>query len=979
LRAFLLRLADEVYILRFTTHHIVSDGWSLLVFSRELGVTYTALAAGSRPGLPELKMQYVDFARWQKARLQDEVVQKQLGYWRQQLADSPNLLALPTDYPRPPVQTFQGGHDVLVLPAALAGNLKTLSQRQGATPFMTMLAAFYLLLSRYSGQDDIAVGSPIAGRNRQELEPLIGVFINMLVLRTDVSGTPTFLELLQRVRQVTLTAYSNQDIPFEKLIEELHPNRDPSYTPLFQVLFNMLNFIPAMGPVESQMAGIKAESVNDPGIGSNFDLTLYVLEERDGLRLRLVYNAALFRPERMRTLLEQYQFLLEQIVAQPEAVISQYALVLPAMAPLLPNPAAPLPKTRHESIPARFAAQAERLPEQIAVQDDYDVWTYRELHARSNQLAQYLRANGVQPGSIVAVYGYRNASLVWALLGILKAGAAFTMLDPEYPAARLVEQLQLAQPSAWLQLEAAGEPPAEVRTLVEGLAGVRLVLPRLAYIDMDGLFDRYATADPDWEIAPDGLLYLLFTSGTTGKPKGILGTMPPVSHFLDWHCRTFGLNESDHFTMLSGLAHDPLLRDIFTPLWLGATLYIPDAQQITAPNQLVEWFSRNRITVSHLTPPMGQLLLNAGAAGQQLPAWRYAFFGGDVLPARLAQLFQMFAPTVTCVNYYGATETPQAMGYFVVPRESDVTYPGEIMPLGQGIDGVQLLVLNAGGQLAGVGEVGEIVIRTPYLTQGYKDDVSLTASRFGVNPATGMADDRLYRTGDLGRYLADGQVQFAGRADQQVKIRGFRIELGEIEAVLSQHPHVQKAFVLALEEEPGEKRLVAYVVPAAQAVLEAKELREYVRGKLPAYMIPAAYVLVDHIPLTPNSKVDRRALPKPDQNRQEAEIVSPQTPMETLLADIWKDLLRINQVSLYDNFFDLGGHSLLAIQFVSRVEERTGTRIDPTTIRYQTLGQLAAHCSPAELSAVPLPDAPEVEGKPAPKLFTNIRRLVSKK
>lgn len=977
-RALLIRLTDDVHVFHVTMHHIVADGWSIGLFVRELAAFYEAFSTGQPAALPDLRVQYADFVYWQQKWLQTAAVESQLAYWRQQLAGSPPLLELPTDYPRPPVQTFRGGHQIVSLPVELSAAVRDFSQRQGVTLFMTLLSAFYVLLGRYTGQDDIPVGSPIAGRNRQEIEDLIGVFINTLVLRADLSGSPTFFELLKRVRQVTLDAYANQDVPFEKLVEELRPSRDASYTPLFQVLYNMLNF----GQNEIKITGLEVETISDLDIGSNFDMTLYAIEEGARIKFWLVYNADLFRHERIVLLLEQYRQLLEQAVTHPDEPIATYSLVSPGSETYLPDPTQPLRVEWEGAVHTRFMQQAQDFPDRVALVDRYTTWTYHQLDARSSQLAHYLHAQGVRPGDVVAVYGHRSLPLVWALLSILKAGCAFTVLDPDYPPTRLVEQLELAKPTGWIHLETAGPMSEVLQTFIQQLNICKFVLPHPARPREGDFLASFDTTAPNVEVDPDGLMYILFTSGTTGRPKGILGTLRPVSHFLKWHSETFDLSQSDNFSMLSGLAHDPLLRDIFTPLWVGGTLYIPDPQAISSPDLLLEWMRENRITVTHLTPPLAQLLTEAGYGGDNLPDLRYAFFGGDVLTQNLAVRFQEFAPNATSVNYYGATETPQAMGFYVVPKvdlaNGDIGKP-PIVPVGRGIADVQLLVLNPAGGLAGIGELGEIAIRTPYLTRGYINDETLTQTRFVTNPFTGADDDRLYRTGDLGRYLPDGNLEFLGRADQQVKIRGFRVELGEIEAALVEHPVVQKALVTAFEGTPGDKQLLAYFIAQGEPAPQASELREFLRNRLPAYMIPSAYIALDVFPLTPNGKIDRRALPRPEQGYRDSEqsIVVPQTEIEVLLAEIWRGILHIEQIGIYDNFFDLGGHSLQVMQVVHQVEARTGRRIDPAALRFQTLGQLAAAFEGVELAA---PAERDEETEDTPKnLLANLRRMVSKK
>jgi amino acid adenylation domain-containing protein len=934
-RAALVQLTAEESVLLVSMHHIVSDGWSMGVFFRELAALYAAFSSGKASPLPELPVQYTDFAVWQRQWLQGEVLEQQLAYWKQQLAGSPPRLELPADRPRPLTQTYRGARQALVLPPPLSDALRALSQREGVTLFMTLLAAFQTLLSRYTGQPDILVGSPIAGRNRVATEGLIGFFVNTLVLRTDLSGEPTFRQLLHRVREVASEAYMHQDLPFERLVEELQPERILSHSALFQVFFNMLN----LGDHRLELPGCVAERFPTPAVESKFDLTLYVRDQHGGLHFSLVYNTDLFGQERMAEMLAQWRQLLAQIVAQPDERIDRYSLVTPAAAARLPNPAQRLRATWEGAVQARFSAQARRVPDQMAVVDTCHAWTYAELEARSNQLANYLGAHGLQPQEVVAIYAHRSSALVWALLGVLKAGGAFLILDPGYPTSRLIECLRAAKPRAWIQLEAAGSlPEALAECAATSACRCRVELPRRPTATAGGRFADYSTDDPEVTVGPDDLAYLAFTSGSTGQPKGILGGHRPISHFLSWYCRTLELSAADRFSMLSGLSHDPLLRDIFTPLWLGATLYIPELEDLLSPGHLAAWAGQRALSLMHLTPALGHLLTDTAAGASLprshapvLPSLRYACFGGDVLTLHEVSRLRALAPGVTCVNFYGTTETPQAVGFFIIPPADVVeppygpTSPGfnGIVPVGRGIQDVQLLVLNGARQVVGIGEVGEIYVRTPYLSQGYLADAVLTQARFLVNPFTHVADDRLYRTGDLARYLPDGNVAFLGRRDDQVKLRGFRLELGEVEAVLRQHPAVREAVVMVREDVPGDTRLVVYLVLHPGQASTTQELRPFVQQRLPDYMVPTAFVPVDALPLTPNGKVDRHALPIPDPSAllRERPSFPPRTPVEAILAGIWAEVLGLPQVGVENNFFELGGHSLKATQVISRVRQ----------------------------------------------------------
>jgi amino acid adenylation domain-containing protein len=891
---------------------------------RELTELYQDYCAGRPPTLSELPVQYGDFVAWQRQWLQSDVLETELSYWRQQLKDVNTVVDLPADSMRPPIQSFRGGMKSLQLDPSLSESLKALSNQNDATLFMTLLAAFKVLLYKYTGQEDILVGSPIAGRNHAELEGLIGLFLNTLTLRTDLSGAPSFNELVKRIREVTLGAYTHQDLPFEKLLEELQPKRDLSRTPLFQIFFNMFNF----ADTKIDMPDLKIKLLAPPAVLSKFDLTLYVEDWENELRFDLVYNADLFDEGRMAEMLEQFNSLLGQITARPQEQINNYSLITRTAKEILPDPTRPLRDDWEGAVHERFSRQARRVGSKTALTDKDDVWSYQELDARTNQLANYLTSKGVNKGDVVAIYAHRSATLVWALLGVLKAGAAFVVLDPAYPSARLMDFLRVSPPRGWLEIEAAGALPAELEEFVAGLnLPCRLTLPRRSVAAASQFLKDSSTEQPAVEVGPDDLAYVAFTSGSTGMPKGILGRHGPLTHFQPWLEQTFHLSESDRFSLLSGLAHDPLHRDVFTPLQMGATICIPDPEDIGVPGRLPEWMNEAAITVTHLTPAMAQLLTEApaGAALCEVPTLRYAFLVGDVLTRRDVARLRLLSPSVTPVNYYGSTETQRAVSYFVCEpqTESEASLNGrlkEILPLGRGIEDVQLLVLNTSLQLAGIGEVGEVYVRSPHLARGYQGDEALTSERFLGNPFGQTANDRLYKTGDLGRYMPDGNVEPLGRADLQVKIRGFRVELGEIEAVLGMHTDVREAVVIAREDTPGDKRLVAYIVSQQNQTPAGSELRSFLKGKLPEYMLPAAFVILDALPLTPNGKVDRRALPAPDEMSagNETDYVGPRSPLEQRLVDIWAEVLHLERVGIHQNFFDLGGHSLLATQLISR-------------------------------------------------------------
>jgi len=941
LRASLLQLNPNECIFMLTIHHIVSDGWSRGILQRELSTYYASFSTQqSEPALPELPIQYADFAAWQREQLHGEVLEGHLAYWREHLEGAPALLELPTDFTRPASQSYKGDHVEAKLPDSLARQLTNLSNAENATLFMTLLTAFKILLQRYTGQADIVVGTPMVNRSHIEVENLIGYFLNNLALRTNLSGDVTFRELLGRVRETTLGAYSNQGLPFERLVQELQPHRDLSYTPIFQIFFNMF-----FDEGQFELANLETNSITQDEIevGSKFDLTMYVRKSANEIYFSLVYKTALFRRDRMVEALDQYIQLLQHIVENPDSCISEFSLATPHANRVLPDPTASLSDHWVGAVHTQFSKLARRYPTQTAITDSHSNWTYQELEARSNQLAHYLIANNIQPGTVVAIYGHRSASLVWAWLGILKAGAAFVNLDPAYPADRLIEYLDISKPKGLIQIEAAGSLTEELTQYADRLS-CRITLPHLSQAANNDLLVQYPSTLPGINIGSDDTAYIAFTSGSTGKPKGVRGRHGPLSHFLPWQADVFNLSRIDRFSMLSGLSHDPLQRDIFTALWVGATICIPDPEMIGSQGYLAEWMQKEKITFAHMTPPMSQILTETAPANHILPQLRYAFYVGDKLTRQHVTDLQKLAPHAMCINSYGSTETQRAVGYhWLRPDSMDNSKP--IYPLGKGMPDVQLLVLNKIHQLAGIGEIGEIYVRSPHLAGGYIGDDGLTKIKFITNPFTNIEGDWLYRTGDLGRYQPDGIVEFAGRADRQIKIRGFRIEPGEIEYALAQHPLIRQAVVMARDDVSGGYGLVAYLVVNEHTNnISIEDIRAFLKERFPNYMIPTAYVKIHALPITPNGKINYRDLPPPPVSnvKPEGNFTLPRNELERQLVQIWVQLLGHEAISVHDNFFELGGHSLLAIRLFTQLERELGKKLPLTTLFHApTIAQLA--------------------------------------
>jgi amino acid adenylation domain-containing protein len=949
-----------------TLHHIVADGWSLGVLVDDLMRTYKSLSTGRDPDLPPLPVSFADYAAWEEEWLRGETAERQLAYWRERLGGDLPVVDLPRDRPRPPVQTSQGGSVRRELSSTLSRQVEELSRKHAATPFMTLLTVFGLLLRRLTGLVDLPVGVPVAGRTRPQMEHLVGVFINTVVARLDLTGDPSFAELLQRTRSLAMEAYRNAELPIERVVEALRPRRDPGRTPLFQVLFNFID----MGRRRRiELPGLSVEVRGTALVKSKFDLTLYVGVE-ETTRLELCYNADLFLPERMEELLKQYVFLLEQAVADPDQAASAMSLQTPSSRVILPDPGRPQAEWTGPGATEAVAARARSQPDAPAIVDEDGVLDYAAVDRLSRALAVRLRGAGLSEGDRVALYAGRSADLAWGLLGILRAGAAFVILDPALPPARIAECLKAARPRAWLESPRLPPVAAEVSAILDDADLALRTGLSAAFL---GPAD-HPDAGPSSAPGPEAVAYVSFTSGTTGGVKGIVGTHGPLAHFLTWHARTFGFDAKDRFSLLSGLSHDPALRDMLTPLHVGASLHIPESGTLMSPSELRAWLVGHGVTVVHLTPALAGVLLEGSRQGE-LPRVRYVFSGGDVLTPVDVQGLRRVAPAATIVNLYGATETPQAVGWHVV-GDRDGLGPAQI-PLGRGIDNAELLVLNDRHRLAGVGELGEIAVATPHLARGYLDDDVLTRDRFVPNRLSRTPGARLYLTGDWGRFRADGLVDFAGRRDGQVKVRGFRVEIEAVEAELLAHPAVRGAAVVvtrpgAAPGEPADAVLVACTTHENGDAPTATELRQFLRSRIPDYMVPSSFVTIGSIPLTTAGKVDRARVREMTQSslpEEEADI-PPRTAAEKLVAGIWQEALGVQSVSVHHNFFDLGGHSLLAVRVLARIEQQLGVRLNPRSMLYQTLEQFAAGLEGVQTPPV----APESQG-PFPRLSRLLAKL----
>ncbi len=935
IRTTLIRLDDDQHLLLLTLHHIITDAWSVGLLLQELAALYRADVRGEDTPLPAPAIQYADYAIWQRQWLEEQsegsgeevasLLERQLAYWREQLAGAPPLLELPADHPRPQEQTFRGAHYTFALPSTLVTALHQLSRQEGATLFMTLLAAFAVLLSRYSGQEDIVIGTPIANRTRAEVEGVIGFFINTLALRTDLSGHLSVRELLRRVREVALEAYAHQDLPFERLVDALHPERDLSYTPLCQVMFVLQNV--ATAPLD--LPGLTVELLPVESGIARFDLTLTMQEGEQDVQGVLEYNLDLFEPITIERLARHFQMVLEAMVTQPQQHLRDVTLLTEAeRRQLLVNWNATgtiYPQDR--SLTDLFEEQVERAPEAIALVFEGQQLTYGELNARANQLTHHLHQLGVRSETLVGVALERSLDMVVGLLGILKAGGAYVPLDLSYPAERLAFMLEDAQISVLLTHQ-------ELLERFSKQKGIRAVCldadwPAIARLSREPLYR---------ETRAEQLAYVIYTSGSTGQPKGVQVQQRSIARLV---CGTdyVRLDERQTLLQMAPISFDAATFELWGALLHGGrcVLFTGDLPGVQA---LGEVLRREAVSTLWLTASLFNVIIDE--APQALAGVRQLLVGGEALSVSHVRRGLEALPDVQLINGYGPTENTTFSCCY--PIESARAADVHSIPIGRPIANSQAYVLDQQGQPVPVGVIGELYLGGAGLARGYLRRPELTAERFVPHPFSQEPGARLYRTGDLVRSLPDGSLEFLGRADQQVKLHGFRIELGEIEAVLRQHPLVREAVVLMREEVPGNQRLVAYVVPQQPMSFAVGELRHYFQARLPDYMVPAAFVLLEALPLTPNGKLDRRALPAPESNRLTLDntYVSPQTPVETALATIWAQVLRVEQVGIHDNFFELGGDSILSIQVVARATA-AGLPLTPRHLfQHQTIARLAA-------------------------------------
>lgn len=911
LRAELIRLDEQDHLLLLARHHIISDGWSSGVLIEEIVKIYEAFLQHKPSPLTELSIQYPDYANWQRQWMQGEALDERLAYWKRQLGGSLPVLQLPTDWPRPAAQSFRGANEPLVLSNPLTDSLKAMSYKEGVTLFMTLLAAFDVLFFKYTNQEDILVGVPMANRNDEEVESLIGCFINPVVARTDLSGDPTFRELLERVRQVVLEADSHQDAPFVKLIEELQPGRDLSRSPLFQVML-----APQSASVQNwTLPGLDFTSFEIDIGASELDLLLVVNDTAQGLSGYMQYDTDLFEADTIRRMLDQFTVLLEAVAANPGQRISRLSLLTEDEKRLMLAEWNDTNGDYSESacIHHLFETQAERTPHATAVVCEGKHLTYGQLNRRANQLAHRLQRLGVGPDMVVGLCMERSLEMVVGLLGVLKAGAAYLPLDPQYPKERLAFMIK--------------DVRAQVLLTQQRLADL-LPWQRENLINLDTEWEAICNEsdeNPTSPVRPENLAYVIYTSGSTGRPKGTMIQHGSLVSYTETAAAGYGIARTDRVLQFCSISFDISAEEIYPCLTQGATLVLRTDWMLdsvaTFLNMVAGW------GVSVLSLPTAYWHEITGSLGTEVAEFpgslRLIIIAGErALPQRLAGWHKHVGRRTRLINTYGLTEST------IISTLGELTEAGQTadqlreVPVGRPIRNTQVYILDSNLQPVPVGMPGEIHIGGLLLARGYFDRPDATAVRFIPNPFGAQPGARVYKTGDLARYLPDKNIEFLGRNDNQVKVRGFRIELREIELVLGRHPSLRDVVVLARQDSHGEKRVLAYVVAKPDQIVTTGELRSFLKRELPEYMVPSAFILMDALPLTPNGKLDRAALPAPNGVRPTLAVdyVPPRTKLEQDIIRAWQEVLKVEAVGIHDNFFDLGGHSLSIIQLRHKLQ-----------------------------------------------------------
>lgn len=914
IRATLVQLSEQEHVLVLVLHHVIFDGWSMGILCRELEVLYEAFRKDEPSPLPQLPFQYSDFAVWQREHLQGDTLAKLVDYWCQTLENAPEL-KLPVGRRTASQTDYTTRNLNIQLPLKLTSAVKSLALNQNCTLFMVLITGFKLLLHRHTGQEDIIIGVPTAARHHpHDINNLIGFFVNTMVLRSDLSGATTFSQLLDRVRGTALSAYRNSDLPFDTLVEKLHPERKPGQTPFIKIMFNYL---------DASWQTIALRSITSSRIEmveqySDFPITLYAIDDDDGLRIEVKYQRDQFDKQHIDNLLDQYRHLLEQVTEDPHRQLHEYSLLTPSAARILPDPGTALASPNVELVTNALTSRVRQAPDNIAVTQGDRSWTYKTLFERTQSIAGHLHSLNLAPGDVVAVTGQRSFGLISAITAVLMTRGVLLTVDPNLPQAR--QELLLDEAKAKYLISVNSESKHFYHDSHLKITPVN--------IDPDTALHhshKENRAIPVFPPSFDDPAYIFFTSGTTGKPKGVLGSHKSLGHFLDWQRNTFGIGPGDRCAQFTHLSFDAVLRDLFLPLTSGATLCLPEAT-ITAED-IFDWLATNSITVLHTVPSLARSWLDAWPDQRTLSTLKWTFFVGEPLTDTLVKRWrQKTVHSGAVVNLYGPTETTLIKCFYQVPEES----PPGIQPIGRPLPQTQILVIGKNGQLCGINEPGELVIRTPFSTLGYINSSEIQRNGFTTNPFNDNPFDQVYYTGDHGYCDQEGVLHILGRHDHQIKINGVRIEPDEITNILASHETIKSCLVIGRREVDGNNKLIAYLVPHNRDKDTVDQIRLWLTRYLPTTMMPSAYVLMDRMPLKPNGKIDRNALENmgtvvatsPHEYKK-----APHTETEIILADIWKTVLGCEIVATGDNFFDLGGHSLLAISVISRINNAFGLQM----------------------------------------------------
>jgi len=921
LRVSILRINEEDNVVLLTMHHIVSDGWSMGILANEITTLYRAFYLKQPSPLPELEIQYADFSFWQQEYLQGDVLKEQLDYWKKQL-NNPPILELQTDKLRPKIWTNEGASFTVIIPGELLNGIKQIGYREGATLFMTLMAAFKILLARYSGQDDITVGTPIANRTLKETEPLIGIFINTLVLRTTIKNNPTFLEFLREEKKVILDAYENQDIPFEMIVDEIQTDRELSYSPLFQVMFILQN-----APVKTSIVSdLDLEPINvDMGTATS-DITFSISENRSGLSLSVEYNTDLFQEPTIRRLTSHYQNILQEVVNNPEVNIK----TLPVMDKAEVNEVLykwnnkKLELTPNVCIHHLVERWAETTPDSIAVVFDDNSYSYSKLNEKANQIANYLIQNGVKPDTLIAVCMDKSIDLMAAVLAVLKAGGAYLPVDPSYPQERIDYMLA----------------DSNVNFIISETVNKDILNNKdinILYLNADETLKDYSAANPNVKIDKINLAYMIYTSGTTGKAKGtMIQHASLVNAYLAWEMDYNLLSEARNHLQMASFSFDVFSGDWTRALCSGGKLVLVKRETLLDAEALYYTMKKEEINIAEFVPAVLRNLISYLIDKDlNLKFFNALIAGSDIWYVKeYKEIKKLCGDKTRLINSFGLTEATIDTTYFEADKLN--ISDERLVPIGKPFTNMPVYILDEKLNPVPIGVRGELFVGGIGVARGYFKRPDLTAEKFIPNPYPNQPGERMYRTGDIARYLSDGNIEFLGRKDHQIKLRGQRIELGEIETAIGKFKSIKDVAVIAREDKPGEKNLVAYIVLNSDPDIDTNELRKYLLNQIPEYMIPSAFVILDELPLTPNGKVDRKSLPKPDEKLfKEAvavDYVAPRNPVEEVIVKIWSEVLNIDVIGIYNNFFLLGGHSLLATQVISRIKKHLEVAIPLRTI-----------------------------------------------